>query len=330
MTKFKRAAALIGAVMVLVCCFSFPVMASDQAPSFTDSMLYSYWNIQTINVVYKDGSVAVFDFPRFLLYDGVTKQVSQYLVSDTGDLLTLNIILYGDRDSAQPSTSFDHVLNFDKPIASATFNFGDTFIPYDYLSGVTPPPSVALTYFNGSSLVNLPGSFSKITGTYYNFHPTYFYDDDGRIVGRTPQRTYGTFDNSYVTTVGRDIAPDPFNFIHNYPGEDRIVYFPNCTSFVSFAGDGVTKFALLLDYCEYEVSSTNQSEYDASKFMFKYFPAYENVDWGDISDIPAFLTTVFGGFFNFEFVPGLSLGALFLGLLGLLGVIAFLRWFAGG
>lgn len=343
MIKIKRFLALLASILVLMSVLVVPVMAYTVVPE-QGTRYQSLWNLTAVEVTYLSGQVALFDLPSdwFSNSQEIINLTISYDDPD-GDPNNLQIsnITHGDIGSSY-NLRYARMKFFSYNATSMRFIFDDTLIPYTALGGsdyAISPMMIENTH------VTTDGRF--------NFGYAYLTTNEGQVVGRR-YASYGntSIDNLYGGNDGPpNIEGDPVDtgffcltpnnsWIHFFEGyspfldgsrglSGEFMHFFNmdCTATFTSNVDGVYLYVPLIR------SDLAVSFYD---YIYATFPGYtvntpdSGDSWASFAKLGAFFTTVLGGFLSFEFFPGITLGILFVSILGLLLLIAFLRWFAGG
>lgn len=329
MSKFKRFLALAAMILVFMSVLVVPVMAYTVVDGADTSSLVPLWNISRVEVFYLSGQVAAFDFPTD--WFGSSEEVINLTIAyddpnDDSNSLQFTNISHFDYQNGFYAVSF----NF--PCGNATrirFYYSDTYIPYRSL-GSDPNDFIPFSVYGDDISVTFD----------YNFNSAHVVRDaNNNIVSRYNDPISFTDISYYSDSYGYALVPydslindsvvranDLANGTTNY---DRLLYFSNCFSEIVFNSPSSSQslsFRMpLIDYSE-SLTGSSWIYYNLPRDI-SYIPDDE---FTPLSGIGTFLSTVLGGFLAFEFFPGFSVGVLFVSILGILCIIAFLRWFAGG
>lgn len=344
----RRILSIFGVVLVLFCSVAMPVFASGSTsdPENTD-VYYSYWNLTKIEVVYADtGETVIFDMPTtFFETTGYYNENITLTSGSTDRTLALRSYV-GKTLLDNPSVSFA----FDvKQFSSISFVFENSVI--------RPYPTV---FVNSSA----PGYSADLAVPIIQFQT----DDDvvSRFEGNgsSIRPMHGTSEDDFTFKFGRN----EFNFgqdFSDYLGVSYPVYdlVPNSLleSELKYYAESITPNTRLqipyYDYIRTEIdldfSAVSSSTYNiavalplgvgndgysfnhVSEWYSTYFTGYKMpVMTNGITDsvnidFTSWITTAVGGFFSFEFVPGLSLGMILFFVIGLAVVAFFIRFFGG-
>lgn len=338
MTKFKRSAALIGSVMVLLCCLSSPVMAYDVLYDPGDG-LRPLWNLSRVEVQYGDGGeVAVFEFPD----DWFTNS----------EAISNVTIVYDDPNGDPHSLQFTSITHpsFETGIYGVAFRFSsynatsmtlffdDVIIPYTDLGGENMNFRPVQIQMDG---VTTDGRFNFGYGAFE-------YDPDGvTVIGRR-YASYGltSIDNLHEENDGPPtIEGDPVegNYWCATPNNDWIHFLAGYSPTLDYAGGLSGKYLHFFDM-SCTATITNRSSLDVFiplvkmdtyvsfyDYIRSVFPGYRiDISTEGYSQLGDFLAGTLHGFINFQIMPGISIGDLFMAVIGISLVILLVKYFAGG
>lgn len=342
MTIIKRFCALFALILVLMSFIVMPVLAYTVVPE-QGTRYQSLWNLTAVEVTYLSGQVAMFDLPVDWFSNSqeiVNLTISYTDPNDDPSNLQISNITHGDVGSSL-NLRYARMQFSSYNATSMRFIFDDTLIPFTALGG----------YDYAISPMMIENTYITTDGR-FNFGYGYFTVEEGNVIGRR----YASYGNTSIDNLlaGNDGPPnvdgDPVDtgFYCLTPNNSWIQYLAELSPVLDTSTlDGQFMHFFNME-CTAEFTSNVSGVYlyvplirsdltvNFYDYIYSTFPGYTvnmpdaDDDWGGFSKIGLFLSTVLGGFLSFEFFPGVTIGILFVSILGLLLLIAFLRWFAGG
>lgn len=340
MSKFKRFLALAATILVLMSVLVVPVMAYTVVPE-AGTRYQPLWNLTAVEVTYLSGQVALFDLPTDWFSNSqeiINLTIAYDDPNDDSNSLQLSNIMHGDISS---SHSLRYAfMNFSSYNAvSMRFIFDDSLIPYTALRGddyAISPMMIANDHITTDGRFNFAyGSFEKDSNT-------------DSVIGRR-YSSYGltSIDNLYSGNDGPpNLEGDPVDtgfycltpnnswiqFLSGFsPDLDKVgglsgkymhFYDMSCTVEMDGTLSGVNLYVPLID------SSLTTNYFD---YISSVFPGYRiDTSTEGYSQLGDFLAGTLRGFINFQIMPGITVGDLFMCVIGISLVILFVKFFAGG
>lgn len=327
---------ILKAIMVAsLCVATFIALAIPCFAVVSDSSITNNTNINLQSIVYTDEnyadnySVSGFSFvtPRLGSDNNLTVYLFGLNEAQTGYIGVRNSVSYSENHSAYfrlvPHVNGDSNNAYYYP---RMFYFGESYMNMAELNWGT----IQFNYANTFDIAKIENErlFISITYQYYTVRGNV----NDRLIYETQTRTVNTtvdmIPNARTQTI--DIKQVVSPLIQDGSGSHSHIVHINSLKFSRINDvDGL----LPCDSVNINDLSYYSTDGDDLPTWYTQYRDFDNSlnTSGDINvDFTSWISTAIGGFLNFELVPGLSIWSIFLGVIGIGLVVAFLKYFAGG
>lgn len=213
-----------------------------------------------------------------------------------------------------------------------------TFYFYQYPSTVSTPENTARMVYNfrvktqdsGAMTIFNSGSSQAETGWYNS--EVYYIRFTSAINSNTYNTVFGAEYIEFVLQIDSDFITDTSIFANSFVtiNQPPMEILPEIPPWGDET-DPETLYNLGYDTGYYTGETIGyQSGYNAGYNAGYSDGRNSQVSNGVFSGIGSFLTTTIGGFMDFELMPNISIGGVLTCIVGLYGLFALLRYFAGG
>lgn len=316
-------------ILCVVCCITI-LLSVICVPCFaieSSSSIINKTNLNLQSVIYTDETytynypVSGFDYGTPNFGNNANVVLYGYNASNAGRIGVFNQVAYEETASfgLSPFINGDSNNSYYYP---RMFYFGESYMPVALDSNWGK-----LTFYYDSTvpLEDIANEQIFISVTYQKSTVS-----SGRFRGTETVTRYATYN---MSNNGRSQSFDIYSLVRNLitggaTFSNGIVHI-NSMKFTRVNSEGLLK-----------VSSTQFSDLsyyssdgdDVSPYFDVYTKAINGVTSNNELnvDFTTWITTAIGGFLNFELYPGLTIWAILLGVLGIMVMLAFLRYFAGG
>lgn len=326
----KRSAAWLGVVMVLLCSFVTPISAVDISDSMSAGVMRPLFDYDYLVLYYSGGYKATFNLKDVFFANYLSGAELTYTLTDNETGTRSITFTLEDLTFSQVQISLDGqfvqlpywALSFSIPITGVDrIGIGCSESIYDYnLLKTAYNIYKDSFYFEGTTSGSDSYSVSNTSSFYY---PVFSYGTNGNITGRslsskdlsfTSSSAVGTFPISPFSNLNSLLDLMPSGTLR------QLLYFSKFDTIIS---PPISDSMVFNIFYVPESSVVSFREYHDL-----YFPAY-NVDVPAV-DFTGWITTSLGGFFGFEFIPGVSIGTVFTFCFGVGCIFSVLKMFAGG
>lgn len=328
----KKFFAILFTILIFSLSFCLPAFALTVDTSASGTQLKPLYNLQSIELTMVDGSHMLFEIP--LDWYSNSDEIQNIVISLNGvndeqyflNFANISVVDFGNY----------YRLNFTLSIykcSSIVLHYNSSFIPYSTLGGSDfdfPP-----VLLEKQSYLSTSGSFTS---------KGILFDPGGTVEGSSipsPSRlmyrgvdylTFSDLENdngSFLLSPGDDFIQNSYDIMHSnglyLNGSLNTINIVPFDVIVNSTSNGSSVFDFSIPLIEVDTSGSSAEDYLFSNLYL--LNAGVPVEYGGLGE---FLAVSLDSFLSFEFAPGFSLGALFIAIVGLLSVIAFLKWFAGG
>ena len=330
----KRVSAFVSAFAVFLMSLVTPSAAVDETDNLKSSIITPLFDYDYLQITYSGGYKAVFNL-KDVFYDraiGDDRFLDISLESIDGSGVIVNFRL-SNIDLSQVKVQSGNAvvtlpywaLSFDMDadyIDSFSIGCRESIYNYRLLREAEQSFYDNVTFYSPDPGV-VPTFSYRFDGDFY--YPEYEFVD-GHLVGRSLETLPLDFSRERVAGSLPIVSPEyslerlasylPDNLFNDY------LYFSEFTSSFSFVNNAP-------DYCSFVIHYIPRSDVVSFiDYRNAYFPDYVH-EIGTF-DFVGWIGNAIGGFVEFEFFPGLTIGALLAFMIGIGCFVAFLRYFAGG
>lgn len=337
----KRFSAVVAAVGVFFAASSVPSLAADSDSIFNQNDLMTpLFDYDYISVTYDSGNEVVFNLKNVFFGRSFDDRSEVFTVTGSDGSTILNFTLSEMELKRLPFNingssiylpywrlRFQFPVNF---MSSINIHCRESIYDYGMLSSAYNTGSDSITFFTGLHYTDSDFRYYNDADFYY---PYYIYNDNGAVVGRmlntldiSEERV---FNSANLAEDGFEISPsvnvkDLYDLLPSSVTSSHLIYFSDFTTSITLLdADELPEFAMMDVYYVPVDNLTTFKEYYTN-----YFPSYR-YDIESI-DFTSWMVNSISGFFNFQFMPGITIGGLFAFVVSIGIFVAFLRYFAGG
>lgn len=311
-----------------LCTVTFIALAVPCLAIESNSSVINKTNINLQSILYTDNSysysypVSGFDYPTPVTGNNENVILYGYNTAETGRIGVYNTVNYGASAQFQlrPFTNGASNESFYYP---RMLYFGESYMPI--LRTDIDWGTITFNYSSNFLIEELANEKIFMSVTYQL--PIY----EGSVVKRFEERTaYTTF---VANPTGRNIVVDLYDCFKNLATGN----FGNLIDVVHINSMKITRVNDngLLPVDSVNISGLSYYTSDGDD-LSPYYTRFQDAVNGNMSnnelnvDFTTWIGTSIGGFLSFELIPGLSLWAVFIGIFGIMILLAFLKYFAGG
>lgn len=341
LTFLKRFSAVLAAVGVFFAASSVPSLAADSDSIFNQNDLMTpLFDYDYISVTYDSGNEVVFNLKDVFFGRAFVDRTQVFTVTGSDGSTILSFTL-SDMELLQLPFMINGTaiylpywrLRFQFPVnfmSSISIHCRESIYDYGMLSSAYDNGCDNITFYTGLNYTDCDFRYYNDTDFYY---PYYVYNNNGAVVGRSLNSIdishEEIFNSSSLGDSGFDISPRAsvkslYNYLPTAVTSSDLIYFSDFTTSITLqSGSELPEYAIMDIY--YVPVNNTVTFHD---YYNNYFPGYR-YDLDSI-DFTSWLVNSISGFFNFQFMPGITIGGLFAFVVSIGIFVAFLRYFAGG